>query len=72
MGGGNQVKQEGGTGASQRSSGYWYKNSNTTEKPSFKYNITEREDAVFYQGRPSDAAKYEYSIKTRINYVKKE
>ena len=72
MGNENQSKQEGGTGTGQIQNGYRYSNSNTTNKPSFKRNTTELEDEIFSQGRPSDSAKYEDSIKILINYVQRE
>ena len=66
------MNQEGGTGTGQRRTGYRYRNSNTTKKPSFKIKTTNLEDGIFTQGRPYDAVKYEDSIKTVINYVKQE
>ena len=61
-----------GTGTGQSSTGYRYGNSNTTNKPSLKFNIIKIKDTVFNQGRISNAATYEDSIDNLINYVQRE
>ena len=68
MGNKTQVNPKGGTGTVWSWTGYQYVNSNTTNKPRFNSNITKLKDAVFAQGRPFDAEKYEDSIKTLIRY----
>ena len=66
------MNQEGDTGAGQSQTGYQYSESNTTKKPSFKWNITKLKHYIFKQGHPFDAVKYEEYIKTLINYVQLE
>ena len=69
MGNTTQVNQEGVTGTGRSRNGHCYGNSNTTSKPILKSKITKIEDAVFTQGFPYDAKKYEYLIETLINYA---
>ena len=68
MGRENQVTLEIGTSTSRIRTVYWYVNTNITEKPSFKSNITKLKDDIFTQGLPYDTAKYEDSIETLVNY----
>ena len=68
----NQMNHEGGTSTSQIRTGYFYGNSNTTKKPSFKSKNADLEDAVFARVLPSDAAKYEYYINNLIKYSQRE
>ena len=67
-----QVHQEGGFSANLFRGGNHKNNTNTTNKSTFNSNIAELEDSMFEHGRPSDAYKYEDSIKVLINYAQHE
>ena len=68
----NQVKQEGYGGAVQRWGGNWYGKASTINKYNYKSNISKIRDVISNQWRPSDASKYEDSVKALIQYVQRE
>ena len=69
MGNVAQLEQDVSNSTSCRRGGYHYKNATTVKKSTFKSNIADRKGAMFTQGGPSDAAKYEDSIEVLINYA---